>query len=76
MDDKDRLILSIILVIVSAFSLNTLTRLYSASKEYPTNLAFEDATHISLTYAKYGRVLMALVLLFSLWTTFRELKVV
>jgi len=69
MDDR---LLPVTLVIVTAFSVNTLYRLYSASKEYPTSVAFEDATHIPLVYAKYGLVLMTILLMFSLyllWST-------
>jgi hypothetical protein len=73
-DNKHILIISITLVVVSAFSVNTLMRLKSAYKEYPSELAFEDATHVPFRYVKYGLVMMIFVLFFSFYLLWKLVK--
>lgn len=59
------LLLSVLLLITASFGLNTYMRLSNASKSYTSPEAFEDASHMSITYVNGGTVLMVLVILFS-----------
>ena len=60
------LITSIMLVIVSAFSLNTLVRLNKASDDYVDKDVFESSCHVSTVYTKGSLVVIGLVFLFSI----------
>lgn len=51
------LILSLILVIMSAWSLNTFRRLSKANDSYDSSRVFEDSCHVSSTYVKGGNII-------------------
>ena len=54
-----------ILLILSAWNLNTFIRLKNASKSYDSNQSFEDACHVSKTYVNGGLVIASVMVLFS-----------
>ena len=56
------IILVSVIIVLSAWSLNTFLRLKAARNEYPSDDAYEDACHVSITYTKGGEVIAALVL--------------
>lgn len=68
------LLLAILLILTASLSLNTYLRLRSASKTYSTPHAFEDASHISLTYVKIAEILMILILIFAVSILFLSYK--
>lgn len=59
------LICSVMLAVMSAWSLNTFLRLRRAKKTYSSGDAFEDATHISPTYLIGGLGISGVMLLTS-----------
>jgi hypothetical protein len=75
MSGKNSLIISITLIAVTSFSINILYRLKQASKEYPSDFAFEDATHITSEYVKFGLIMMTCILFFSFYILFKELNI-
>ena len=75
MSGKNSLIISITLIVVTSFSINILYRLKQASKEYPSSLAFEDATHITSEYVNFGIIMMTCILFFSFYILSIELKI-
>lgn len=58
-------LLSILLIIISAWNLNTFIRLNNASKDYSSNQALSDSCHVSKTYVKSGKVIAIAVLCVS-----------
>ncbi len=60
------LITTIILAIMSSWSLNTFLRLKKASKQAVSSDAFEDACHVSTTYTKGGEIIAWSMLVMSL----------
>jgi hypothetical protein len=68
------LLVSVLLVVFSAFTLNTFLNLRQANRSYPTNHAYEDACHLSNTRTNGGIILSSIFLgigviltLLSLW---------
>jgi hypothetical protein len=51
------LITTIIIIIMSAWSLNTFIRLKNVLDESISNEAFEDANHMSVLYVKGGKII-------------------
>jgi len=56
---------SLMLAVMSAWSLNTFIRLNNARKTYNSGDAFEDATHISPLYCKGGLIIASVMLVVS-----------
>jgi hypothetical protein len=56
------LLLSILLVIMASWNLNTFIRLDNASKDYPNDQAFTDSCHVSKTYTTGGKTIAIVVL--------------
>lgn len=57
------LLLSILLVIMASWNLNTFIRLDNASKDYPNDQAFTDSCHVSKTYTSGGKTIAIVVLI-------------
>lgn len=60
------LVLTIILVISSSWSLSTFNRLESASKKYDSNAVFESACHLSKNYINTGQNMSIIMIIISL----------
>lgn len=60
------LIISVILVVMSAWNLSILNRLHSASPQYPTDDVFDSACHMSKRYVNSARVVSMIVLIISI----------
>lgn len=58
-------LLSILLIIISAWNLNTFIRLDNASKDYSSNQALSDSCHVSKMYVKSGKYIAIAVLCIS-----------
>ncbi len=56
----------LILGVISGLSYNTYSRLKKASNQYETDDAFEDASHLSITYVKGGKILSGILIFVSL----------
>lgn len=60
------LIISVTLVVMSAWNLSILNRLHSASPDYQTDDIFDSACHVSKSYVNSGRVMSGVVLITSI----------
>lgn len=58
-------LLSILLIIISAWNLNTFIRLDNASNNYSSNQALSDSCHVSKTYVTSGKIIAIAVLCVS-----------
>ena len=74
------LLVSVMLLVLSAWNLNTFIRLEKASGDYPNDQEFEDSCHVSKTYTNGGRVVAivmvvvsVIVLLVSCFTIYRKM---
>lgn len=60
------IVISIMLVIMSSWSLANFIRLHDASKQYKNDTEFENACHLSKKYVKYGFVIAVVMLVISI----------
>lgn len=60
------LIISVTLVVMSAWNLSILNRLHSASSQYKTDDVFNSACHVSKRHVKSARTMSAIVLITSI----------
>lgn len=60
------LIVSVMLVIVSAWNLSIYFRLSDASSKYQTDKRFDTACHVSKTYVNVGKTSSIIMLCFSI----------
>lgn len=56
------LLYTILLAVLTSLALNTMLRLNNARKTYPSNDAFENATHLSSIYVKLSIGLYSVIL--------------
>lgn len=60
------LIVSVMLVILSAWNLSTFIRLEKTANDYSSSQDFEDSCHMSKTYTKSGRTVAIVMLTVSI----------
>ena len=59
------LLVSVMLLILSSWNLNTFVRLSNASKDYPNDQDFEDSCHVSKVYTKGGMIVAIVMVIVS-----------
>ena len=60
------LIISFMLVIISAWTLNIFIRLEKASSNYNSDEMFDTACHVSKKYSKYGKIMATIFFVISI----------
>lgn len=67
------LILSILMVMISSFGLNTYSKLKSVLNDYDSDYSYEKSTGLSKSYVKSGFVLMITLVIFSILNLIRNI---